>query len=50
MMRTRKLLKAMARMLSLMAIMSVGVTAQAEDVAMKEIPFAALDGVRVGNA
>ena len=50
MMRTKKFLKTMSRMLSLMAIMSVGVTAQAEDVAMKEISFTALDGVRVGNA
>ena len=50
MMRTKKLLKTMARLLSFMAVMSVGVTAQAEDVTMKEIPFTTLEGVRVGNA
>ena len=49
-MRTQKILKAMARLLSLMAVMSVGVAAQAEEVAMKDIPFAALEGVRIGNA
>ena len=46
MMRTKKFLKTMARMLSLMAIISVGVTAQAEDVTMKEIPFTALEGLK----
>ena len=49
-MRTKKILKTMARLLSLMAVMSVGVAAQAEEVAMKEIPFAALEGVRIGSA
>ncbi|MGP1471421.1 MAG: P1 family peptidase [Schwartzia sp. (in: firmicutes)] len=49
-MRTKKILKAMARLLSLMAVMSVGVAAQAEEVAMKEIPFTALEGVRIGSA
>ncbi len=49
-MNIRKLLSSAARCIGLLAVLSIGGTAQAAGMSMREIPFAKIDGVRVGNA
>lgn len=49
-MRIKVLFQSAVRMLGSLIILSVGAAAQAEGTAVKDIPFAAIDGVRIGNA
>ena len=49
-MKIKRLLQSTARLFGLLAVLSVGGTAQAESVAVKDIPFTSMDDVHIGNA
>lgn len=49
-MKIKTVLRSAIRLFGLLAVFSMGATAHAESVVVKDIPFTAIDGVRVGNA
>lgn len=49
-MKIKAMLRLAIRLFGLLAVFSIGTTAQAESAVMEDIPFTAIDGVQVGNA
>ena len=45
-----KTINNLVRMVSMLALLAVGGTAQGSEANIKEIPFSAIEGVQVGNA